>query len=373
VSERAQDTLGRFRDPDLARAAVSRCRGLLERAADRLGRRPVLMEVCGTHTVAISRSGIRDLLKNEVDLRSGPGCPVCVTSQRDVDYCVLLARNPEVTLFTFGDMVRVPGSTSSLAREQAAGADVRVVYSPLDAVEAAADLDGRQAVFLAVGFETTAPVVAAALGRARSLGLRNFSVVALHKVIPPAMEALLDDPEIGIDGFILPGHVSAIIGRKGYAFLERRGDVPASITGFEPLDVLAGVTELAAQIAEGRAEVTNVYTRAVPEEGNPAALAAMRQYLIPADVEWRGLGSVKASGLALKREHRSLDARARFPIEVEVREQPKGCMCGDVLRGKLAPTECGLFGRGCTPQAPIGPCMVSAEGSCAAYYKYHRR
>ena len=352
-----------FRDPELARRLVGSI-------ADTASRPMKLMEVCGTHTVAIARFGLRDVMPETVTLLSGPGCPVCVTANRDIDLAIEIGRVPGIALATFGDMVKVPGSYSSLAREKADGRDIRVVYSPLDAVALAESEPGLQVVFLGVGFETTAPAVASAIRTAAAKGLGNFTVLSLHKTVPLALEALVNDPQVAIDGFLLPGHVSTIIGPEPYAFIAERYGVPGVIAGFEPVDVLQGVLMLAKQVAEGRAAIEIAYRRGVHPGGNPTARAAIDEVFEACDADWRGIGVIPGTGLRLREAFAARDAAARFDVTPpEPREIP-GCQCGEVLRGITLPFECRLFGRGCTPEHPIGPCMVSSEGSCAAYYRY---
>lgn len=355
--------LSGFRDPTIAR-------GLID-AIDATRTGPVkIMEVCGTHTVSIAKHGLRAVMPERVTLLSGPGCPVCVTANRDIDLMVALARLPEVTLTTFGDMMKVPGSTSSLAREKAEGHDVRIVYSPLDALGIAQKEPDREIVFVAVGFETTVPAIAATIMRADALGVTNFSVVCAHKTVPLALEALVNDPGVEIDAFILPGHVSTVIGVEPYRFLAERYGVPGVITGFEPVDILQGVLMLLRQIEEGRAEIEIAYQRGVAPEGNPHARALLETVFEPVDAEWRGIGVIPGTGLGLRERFARFDARRRFVVEVPEPTEIKGCQCGDVLRGATLPYECKLFARACTPEHPVGPCMVSSEGSCAAYYRY---
>ena len=352
-----------FRAPELSRRLV---RGVKARL-----KRPVrLMEVCGTHTMAISRSGIRGALPAGLELRSGPGCPVCVTDQSDIDLMIGLGRVPGVIVTTFGDMMRVPGSATTLERERAAGADVRVVYSPLDAVDIAAALPGREVTFLGVGFETTAPVAALAVLEAERRGIPNFSLYSAHKLVPPALRALLDGPAPGIDGFLLPGHVSTVLGRRGFQFLADEYRAPAAITGFEPADILYGIQMVLEMLESGQPAVKNAYPRAVREDGNPEARRAMDGVFEPAAVPWRGLGEIPSSGLALRAAYAGRDAARRFGLERRPAAAPRGCRCGEVLRGRTVPAECPLFGTACTPAAPVGPCMVSSEGTCAAYYQY---
>jgi len=363
--------LGKFRDPEIARVLIKEVRALAARLAQRLGRRAVLMEVCGTHTVAISRAGLRSLLGDYLDLRSGPGCPVCVTDQTDVDRMVAFARLPGVTVATFGDMVRVPGSGSSLEHERAGGADVRIFYSPADAVAWAAEHPGREVVFLGVGFETTAPAVALSIKEARARGVKNFSVFATHKLVPPALEALLSDPELRIDGFILPGHVSTIIGRKAYAFLEKYR-LPSVVAGFETNDILDAIREILRMMETGEGRVVNGYARVVREEGNKIAQQQMEEVFSVCDASWRGFGIIPQSGMALGAGFKAFDALKRFALPPVAPRAPAGCACGEILKGKLTPRECRLFIKVCHPAQPVGPCMVSSEGACAAYYQFER-
>jgi len=338
---------------------------------DRLISRPVrLMEVCGTHTVAIFKAGIRQLLPARVELVSGPGCPVCVTANGFLDTAVAYGRRDDVIITTFGDMLRVPGSSSSLQAEKAAGADVRIVYSPLDSLDIAAANPAKKVVFLAVGFETTAPTAAATVLAAEQAGLTNFYVLSAHKLVPPALRALLTAAETQVDGLLLPGHVSAIIGEAPYRFLADEFGVPAVIAGFGPLDILQGVYLLARQIATGAASLENQYSRVVRPEGNPAARQVLGRVYREADATWRGLGVIPGSGLEIRPEYSRFDARAALPVEVEETREAAGCRCGEVLRGVAAPTDCPLFGETCVPEEPVGSCMVSVEGTCAAWYKY---
>ncbi|MDA8155695.1 MAG: hydrogenase formation protein HypD [Actinomycetota bacterium] len=341
----------------------------INKLLDKIGRPVKFMEVCGTHTVAIFRHGIRGLFPG-ISFISGPGCPVCVTSRRDIDNAILIARQPDVALFTFGDMMRVPGSLGSLNRASAEGADVRVVYSPIDAVNAAANEQGRKVVFFATGFETTIPLVAAAMETARSSGLDNFYIYSVHKLVPPALRALMMDGLVSLDGFILPGHVSAIIGPAPYGFIARQFHIPAVVTGFEAQEIMEGVLMLLSQIIAGRAAVEVAYKKAVPDSGNPRALTLIDGYFEPCDAEWRGIGVIPASGLRLKKKWALMDAEKVFRPETPSSVDLQGCSCGEILRGLKLPTECKLFGTGCTPDHPVGACMVSTEGSCAAYYKY---
>ena len=353
-----------FKDPKLAR-------GLIETIHRLAPEHATLMEVCGTHTVAIARNGIRDLMPEGLRLASGPGCPVCVTCNRDIDTVIALARIPNVTITTFGDMTRVPGSTSSLLAEQAAGRSVEIVYSPLDALAFAKAHPEREVVFVGVGFETTTPLVAMAIKRAKAMGLSNFTVFAAHKNMPGALELLVGDPTLELDALILPGHVSTIIGAEPYRFLAEKYGIPGVITGFEPVDVLQGIAMLVRQLHEGRAEIEIAYARGVMPEGNPVALAAIDEVFEICTATWRGLGDIPGSGYRIRDEFAGFDAVRRFEPDVEPTRDPKGCRCGDVLRARIAPNECPLFRTVCTPENPVGPCMVSSEGSCAAYYRYY--
>ena len=352
------------RDPEALLARV-------RESADSIGRHIRIMEVCGTHTHAIGRGGLRALMPDNVELVSGPGCPVCVTSQRDVERMLWLAQRPGLTICTFGDMIRVPGLSSCLEKERSAGANIRVVYSPMDALTLAEREPQREIVFLSVGFETTSPGVAAMLRQARNLGLAHFSVFVSHKLIVPAMEAVLEG-ECLLDGFLTPGHVSVIIGAEAYADLSKRHAIACVATGFEPGDVLEGIAMILDLIADGKTGSFIQYGRAVKPGGNPRAWETLMSVFDVADAEWRGLGIIPKSGLKLKPEFFQFDAATRYGIP-EFADAPirvHGCRCGEVLKGLIHPPECPFFGKECTPRNPLGPCMVSSEGSCAARYKY---
>jgi hydrogenase expression/formation protein HypD len=352
-----------FRDAAVSRPLIATIRDI--------SRRPVrLMEVCGTHTVSIFKSGIRSVIPETISLLSGPGCPVCVTAQGEIDAFVQLARRPEVTIATFGDLIRVPGSGSSLQHERSLGGDIQVVYSALDALELARRRPDRQVVFLGVGFETTAPTVAAALMTARQAQIPNFSVYAAHKLAPPALEALLQTPNIAVDGFIMPGHVSVIIGAKAYLPLLERYQIPCAIAGFEPVDILQGIASLVEQIESGTPKVDNTYPRAVTHEGNAKAQQVLKAVFATEDTVWRGLGTIPGSGLSIRPEYAQWDARRVFDLTPIDAPEPKGCGCGEILTGLKTPPQCPLFRTACTPTTPVGPCMVSSEGTCAAYYRY---
>jgi len=333
--------------------------------------RVCLMEVCGTHTMSIFKSGLKKILPSKLELISGPGCPVCVTDQADIDKAVKIARCKDVTLLTFGDMMNVPGSEESLAEAKASGADVKIIYSPLEAIKASIDNPEKKIVLLAVGFETTVPSVAVTLLEAKKKRLKNFFVFSLFKVIPPAMEALLIDGETSISGFICPGHVSTIIGAKPYQKIARQYRIPCVITGFEGIDILEGILRILRQCQNGVARVEIQYSRCVRPEGNPVAQKKIQQVFRKTLVKWRGLGEIPQSGLKLKKEFSRFDAEEIFPKyrRVKVKLDPK-CLCGEVLRGVISPLKCPQFKKKCSPNHPLGPCMVSHEGTCAAYYWY---
>ena len=332
-----------------------------------------LMEVCGTHTVAIFKHGIRQFLPEKVNMLSGPGCPVCVTPNADIDKAIALAQNDGLILTTFGDMMKVPGSYSSLHQVRAAGADIRVVYSVLDALRIAEDNPRKSVVFFGVGFETTAPTTASAILEAEQLGIDNFFLLSVHKLIPPAMRALLDSDEVHINGFICPGHVSTIIGSAPYEFIPREYGIPCVIAGFEPLDVLQAIDMLLEQIADGEPRVDIQYRRAVRKEGNPTALKYLSMVFDVTDTCWRGIGVIPETGLKLAQQYKQFDAEYAFKIVTRPVKEAAGCRCGDILRGVSTPRECRLFGEACTPEHPVGPCMVSTEGTCSAWYLYRRK
>lgn len=343
------------------------------RLAQRLAERTVrLMEVCGTHTMAISRLGLRSLLAKNVKLISGPGCPVCVTVAGYVDAAVGLAERPGFTVATFGDMLKVPGSRGSLADARARGARVKVLYSPMGALELAQANPADQVVFLGVGFETTTPAVAGAIHQARRRELDNFSVLTAAKTIPPALRALVSDTEVAVDGFICPGHVSVIIGSDAYRFVAEEFGRPCVVAGFAAGNILDSVNMLLTQLVEGRAEVEVEYTSVVSPEGNRKAQRLLAETFDVADAAWRGIGVIPASGLAIKDRLAQFDAQKRFGITIPEREPETGCRCGQVMRGVIEPEDCPLFARACKPESPVGPCMVSSEGVCAAHYRYDR-
>jgi hydrogenase expression/formation protein HypD len=359
--------ISEFRRGDVAK----RLSDEIARLADRPYR---LMEVCGGHTHSIFKFGLPDLLPPEIDLIHGPGCPVCVTPRDKVDKAILLAQRPDVLLCSYGDMLRVPGSSSSLMIEKSRGADVRMVYSPLDALRLAEQNPNKRVIFFAIGFETTAPSAAMAVLKAKAQNLSNFALLSNHVLLPPMMKAILDSRDVKLDAFIGPGHVSTIIGTRPYRFVVERYGKPVVISGFEPLDLLQTIVMLLRQLREGRSDVEIQYTRVVRPEGNPIALRALGQVFEPCHARWRGMGTVPLSGLRIRPEFAAWDAEALFPdldVTSEVAD-PKACECGDIVRGAKKPWDCRIIGTVCTPQRPIGACMVSPEGACAAYYKYGR-
>ena len=333
--------------------------------------RPVrIMEVCGTHTMAIFRHGIRSLLPEGITLLSGPGCPVCVTPASHIDAFLAAADLDQVTIATFGDLIRVPGTGRSLAGARARGARVEVVYSPMDGLALAQRHSERTVVFPAIGFETTAPAIAATILAAERLGIVNFVIIGANKTMPQALEGLMSDPELQVDGLLCPGHVSAIIGAGAYRPLADQYRLACAVAGFEPADILAGLLSLVRRINTGRPGVDNCYTRAVTAEGNGRAQHLIDQVFEPVDSEWRGLGVIPGSGLALREQYRRFDGMEQLGIAVQPAQEPKGCRCGAILKGRLLPPDCPLYGTACTPLQPVGPCMVSNEGTCAAYYRY---
>jgi hydrogenase expression/formation protein HypD len=357
-----------YRDAELGRALSNQILGVVEP-----GRHYKLMEVCGGHTHSIYKYAIDDLLPENVELVHGPGCPVCVIPMGRVDDGIALARQEGVIFTCFGDMLRVPGSDGSFLDAKAEGADIRMVYSPLDALRLAKANPERQVIFFAIGFETTAPSTALTLMRARAEGVPNFSVMCNHVTIVPPLRALLDSPDLRLDGFIGPGHVCTVVGARPFEFIPADYGKPLVVSGFEPLDVLQSVHMILSQLAEGRSEVENQYTRVVPYEGNLKALEVLGQvFELRPHFEWRGLGFISQSALKLSEAYAEFDAEERFGVPGVRVADPKACQCGEVLKGVIKPWECKVFGTACTPERPIGTCMVSPEGACAAYYNYGR-
>jgi hydrogenase expression/formation protein HypD len=357
-----------FRDAATARALGARIAALAEP-----GRHYKIMEVCGGHTHTIYKHGLEDFLPENIELVHGPGCPVCVIPMGRVDDGIAVAEQPGVIFTCFGDMLRIPGSSGSLLDAKACGADVRIVYSPLDALRIARANPDRQVVFFAIGFETTAPSTAMTLVRARAEGLTNFSVFCNHVTIVPPVRAILSSPDLRLDGFLGPGHVAVVVGCRPFEFIPAEWKRPVVVTGFEPLDVLQAIYQVMRQLADGRAELENQYSRVVPYQGNAAALRVMSTvFTLRPQFEWRGLGFIARSALGLAEDWADLDAERRFAVPGVRVADPKACQCGEVLKGVLKPWECKVFGTACTPETPIGTCMVSSEGACAAYYNFGR-
>jgi len=363
-----------FRDPDKARALVQDIGRLVLRIPTARRRPLQVMEVCGGHTHTIFRYGIQQMLPDALEYVHGPGCPVCVLPMGRVDDCVALAERPEVIFTTFGDAIRVPGSRKSLLKAKAEGADIRMVYSPLDALALARKNPEREVIFFGLGFETTMPSTAMTLIQARAQGARNFSLFCNHITIIPTMKAILDTPDLRLDGFVGPGHVSMVIGTRCYAFIARDFGKPITVAGFEPLDLLQATWMVLKQLAEGRCEVENQYGRVVSADGNKRALAAIAEVFEPREhFEWRGLGSIDHSGVRIRAEYAAFDAERKFGVPNVRVTDPKSCQCGEVLKGIIKPHQCRVFGTACTPETPLGALMVSSEGACAAYHSYGRR
>jgi hydrogenase expression/formation protein HypD len=360
-----------FRDPDAAQRLLHEIRRLVPRIRAKR-RRPInIMEVCGGHTHAIFRYGIESMLPEELELVHGPGCPVCVLPMGRVDDCIAIAEQPGVIFTTFGDALRVPGSKKSLLEAKATGADVRTVYSPLDALALAKANPDKQVVFFALGFETTMPSTAFTVLRARAEGVVNFSLFCNHITIIPTIKAVLDSPDFQVDGFLGPGHVSMVIGNRPYRFISDNYGRPVVVAGFEPLDILQGIWMVLKQLDEGRSAVENQYSRVVPENGNDAALSAIAEvFELREFFEWRGLGSIDHSGVRMRKELAIHDAERKFTVPDLMIADPKSCQCGEVLKGIIKPRACKVFGKECTPETPMGALMVSSEGACAAYYRF---
>lgn len=362
-----------FRDPQKAQALRQAIQTLAEQL-NRTENNPLkLMEVCGGHTHSIFKYGLEEILPKSIELIHGPGCPVCVMPKGRLDDAIVLAQNPEIIFATFGDAMRVPGSKNSLLQAKAQGADIRMVYSPLDCLQIAQDYPYKEVVFFGIGFETTAPSTALTILQAEAQGIKNFSIFANHVLVIPALEALLDNPDLQLDGFIGPGHVSTVIGSQPYQLISQNYHKPLVVAGFEPLDILQSIWMLLKQISEGRCEVENQYSRLVQEQGNTVALDAIQKvFEVRETFEWRGLGSIPHSGLKIRPEYANFDAEVKFTVPNIKVPDHKACQCGEILKGVLKPWQCKVFGTACTPETPIGTCMVSSEGACAAYYKYGR-
>ncbi len=336
-----------------------------------VGRKVTLMEVCGTHTHAVAAAGLRQMLPPGVRLISGPGCPVCVTPVDFLDRALALADLDATTVCTFGDLMRVPSSLSSLEKAHATGKPIEIVYSPRDALLLARENPDRRVVFLGIGFETTAPTIAAAVAEAEADGVDNFLILPGNKVMPPPMRALVEDRELKVDGFLLPGHVSVLTGWECFRFLAEDYGVPGAVVGFSPADVMRGVADLLRQVRSDKAEITNLYSRVVSSQGNQVAARLVDHYFEPVATSWRGFGEIPDSGLGLRSRFAHRDA-SRIEVELPSPHEPLGCACGDVLRGVIDPPECALFGTACQPATPVGACMVSSEGTCAAWYRHER-
>jgi hydrogenase expression/formation protein HypD len=357
-----------FRDAAKARALAAQITALCEP-----GRQYKFMEVCGGHTHTIYKHGLEDYLPESITLVHGPGCPVCVIPMGRVDDAIHIAEQPDVILTTFGDMMRVPGGRGSFLDSKAAGTDIRMVYSPLDSLKIARQNPDKRVVFMAIGFETTAPSTAMTVLRAAAEGIENFSIFCSHVTIIPAIKAILNSPDLRLDGFVGPGHVSTVIGCRPYDFIAREYGKPLVCAGFEPLDILQSVYQLMIQLSEGRSEVENQYSRVVPWNGNPRALKVIGEVMeLRPYFEWRGLGFISHSALKVRDAYASFDAEVIFEVPGVRVADPKACQCGEVLKGVLKPWECKVFGTACTPETPIGTCMVSSEGACAAYYNFGR-
>jgi len=357
--------LDEYRDSGLAKPLVEE----LKRSVTKPLR---IMEVCGSHTMAIFRNGLRTILPEGMELVSGPGCPVCVTSASHMDAFIAMADQPGVRVTIFGDLFRVPGTHTSLATASSRGARVDIVYSPMDALELAKNNPQELVVFLGVGFETTTPGIAATILAAKNQNIENFMVFSTQKTMPAPMTALLSDPALKIDGLLCPGHVSSIIGAGAWEPLAKEYNLACVVGGFETADLLKSLIMLARQVGNNDIKVENVYPRAVAWEGNERARRMVEEIFEPTDMDWRGLGTIPASGLKIREKYRNFDAEIRLDIDLPKSEEPKGCMCGNILKGMSTPTDCPLFDTRCTPANPIGPCMVSSEGTCAAYHKYGR-
>ncbi|MBM7663289.1 hydrogenase expression/formation protein HypD [Bacillus mesophilus] len=360
-----------FSDPVLARQSLEAVMEVADKFKKVHGRIPVLMEVCGSHTMAFAKSGIKTRLKDYVKLIAGPGCPVCVTDQKSIDSMIQLAEGSNRILCTFGDMMRVPGSRDSLMKSKTDGKDIRVIYSPLDSVKIAEENPDKEVIFLGIGFETTIPILTLAIREAERKELKNYSIWMTTKLVEPVMRALLESGEVKLDGFILPGHVSVVLGKRSFEFLVEDYQISGVITGFESVELLSGIYKLLQLLLENKRDVLNNYTYVVKDEGNLLAQKLLEQYLQPYDEDWRGMSTISNSGLVLKEEYAQFDARKKFKVSVGEPRKTK-CRCGEIIRGLVTPEECVLFNKGCTPTNPIGPCMVSTEGTCAAHYQYMR-
>jgi hydrogenase expression/formation protein HypD len=358
-------------NPDICKPLVE---AVLEKAKEfqqKFGRKPAFMEVCGSHTMALARTGVKQCLKDDVNLISGPGCPVCVTDQRSIDAMIALAEGEGRIICTFGDMMRVPGSNETLQDSKIAGKDIRVLYSPVDAVKIAEENPDKEVIFLGVGFETTIPILTLMVGEAEKRRITNFSIWMTTKLVEPVLRYLLDAGEVNLNGFLLPGHVSIVLGEDSYQYLVEEYNISGVITGFEPAELLSGIYKAIDLALKNEVAIINNHPAIVTKTGNQVIHQWFDKYLAPCDEAWRGIGVILGSGLDLKPEYDQYNAKKRFAVHVGEPRKTK-CRCGEVIRGLISPTDCSLFGKACHPMNPIGPCMVSAEGSCSAYYQYMR-
>lgn len=360
-----------FSDPVLTRESVEAVIDLAKRFKEEKGRIPVFMEVCGSHTMALAKTGIKARLKDYVQLIAGPGCPVCVTDQKSIDAMIQLSEEPNTILCTFGDMMRVPGSKSTLMKAKTEGKDIRVVYSPLDSVHIAEENPDKEVIFLGIGFETTIPILALTVREAARKDLNNYSIWMATKLVEPVLRALLSSEEVKLDGFLLPGHVSVVLGKQSYRYLADEYTISGVITGFEPVELLSGIYKLLLLQLEKKVKIINDYTYVVSDKGNVVVQSLLEEYLEAHDEAWRGMGTISNSGLVLKEQYAQYDAKKKFNILVGKPRVTK-CRCGEIVRGLITPEECVLFNKSCTPTHPIGPCMVSTEGTCAAHFQFMR-
>lgn len=360
-----------FSDRILAQHSLEAVITLAKRFKKEKGRIPVLMEVCGSHTMAFAKTGIKTRLKDYVRLIAGPGCPVCVTDQKSIDSMIQLSEEPNRIICTFGDMMRVPGSKHSLMKVKTEGKDIRVIYSPLESIKIAEENPDKEVIFLGIGFETTIPILALAIHVAKKKELANFTIWMTTKLVEPVLRTLLDSGEVKLDGFLLPGHVSVVLGKRSYDYLKKEYEVPGVITGFESVQLLSGIYKLLQLLLEDKVDILNDYTYVVTEQGNQVAQNLIEDYFETQDEEWRGMGTIQKSGLVLKKEFAKFDAKKKFKVSIGQPRKTK-CRCGEIIRGLITPEECILFNKACTPSNPIGPCMVSTEGTCAAHYQYMR-
>ncbi|MDR0136645.1 hydrogenase formation protein HypD [Metabacillus idriensis] len=365
------ETMDIFSDPILTRHSLEAVKELAGKFKEETGRMPVFMEVCGSHTMAFAKTGIKTGLKDCVKLIAGPGCPVCVTDQKSIDAMIQLSEGTGRILCTFGDMMRVPGSKFTLMKAKTEGKDIRVVYSPLDSVKIAEENPDKEVIFLGIGFETTIPILALAIREAELKKLKNYSMWMTTKLVEPVLRALLDSGDVKLDGFLLPGHVSVVLGKQNYSYLSEEYNISGVITGFEPVQLLSGIYKLLQLLLENKTDILNDYTYLVKDQGNPAAQRLMERYFEPFDEIWRGMSAIPKSGLVLKNKYVQFDAKKKFTVSTGEPRKTK-CRCGEIIRGLITPEECVLFGKSCSPSNPIGPCMVSAEGTCAAHYQYMR-